>query len=260
MNQLHMWQIAVDIALVATMLIMSARAIKGRSSTDTGRVMELERSIRSLLSEADMASKALSDTLRERQRSLETLLKDLRESEERIETQSSKVEEKVNRGVKLLGELSKVRASEPKLSEPRPAEAPRPSQKIEIIDEVEDEEGEVFTKTPPPSAPQRNRPPAPQMSKQQVAASTQAPESKQRSIIEMQRVYAHAEKLLKEGMALSQVTAETLLPEEELKLLSQMIEIERSEEEAPMMPPVSSKERDPRLGVLGSMKRQVQTV
>jgi hypothetical protein len=73
-------------------------------------------------------------------------------------------------------------------------------------------------------------------------------------------VYAAAEILLKQGKKLEQVVAQTRLPAEEVQMLSQMIEVERDEQERQARESRQMKEGDPRLGALGSIRRQTTTL
>lgn len=81
-----------------------------------------------------------------------------------------------------------------------------------------------------------------------------------RSTSELQRVYAAAEVLLKQGQKLEQVVAQTRLPEEEVRMLSQMIEVERDEEERKARASSATIAGDPRLGALGSIRRQTTSL
>jgi hypothetical protein len=76
----------------------------------------------------------------------------------------------------------------------------------------------------------------------------------------MQKIYAAAEALLKQGRQLEQVSAQTRLPVEEVRMLSQMIEIEREEEQSKKTKGTSVPVEDSRLGVLGSIRRQTTTI
>ncbi len=86
---------------------------------------------------------------------------------------------------------------------------------------------------------------------------------------ELQQVYAAAETMLKEGKRLEQVSAQTRLPVEEIRLLSQMVEIERNEEvqrtsardAAPVTRPAAPAQQvDERLGALAGIKRHNATL
>ena len=69
----------------------------------------------------------------------------------------------------------------------------------------------------------------------------------------LQRVYDAAEDLLRAGRDLQTVAGITSLPLEEVRMLSQMIAQE--DRAAKKIPPVDS-----RLGVLGTMRREIQTL
>jgi hypothetical protein len=86
---------------------------------------------------------------------------------------------------------------------------------------------------------------------------------------ELQQVYAAAETMLKQGKRLEQVSAQTRLPVEEVRLLSQMVEIERNEEgqrtsgQASALgerPSGQAQQVDERLGALAGIKRHNATL
>ena len=69
----------------------------------------------------------------------------------------------------------------------------------------------------------------------------------------LQRVYDAAEGMLKAGKDLESVAERTSLPVEEVRMLSQMLIQEQRAAAAPI-------EHDSRLGVLGNMRREIQTL
>lgn len=237
MNQLHIWQLAVDIAFVVTLLFVSARWIKRGSSADLlPKTIELEGSLRALLAEADNSSRSLTDQLRERQSSLDRTLREIRDAEERLKD-LPRVEGVISKGESIAKEIEGLlKGVRGELSS---AEVPKRQAKRNIEKDLERVEVVEAQERPTPIIEPK--------------------EPSKRTISDMQRVYAHAEQLLKEGRGLRHVTQETELPEEEVRLLSQMIEVEREEEKSrePQRPML---DRDSRLGVLASMKRGVQTL
>lgn len=78
----------------------------------------------------------------------------------------------------------------------------------------------------------------------------------QPSSIELQQVYALAEQMLKQGVEFEQVAQRTKLPLDGVKMLSQMIEIERDEESTQELQAGQVIAGDPRLGALGTTRRQ----
>lgn len=92
----------------------------------------------------------------------------------------------------------------------------------------------------------------------------------------IEEVYAAAEKMIRTGSDLSQVSSKTELPVEEIQLIKRMLkederneqlraDIERmeAEEQKPTQIEATTQERmrrDPRLGVLGTMRRQVEVL
>jgi hypothetical protein len=88
---------------------------------------------------------------------------------------------------------------------------------------------------------------------------TQEKSGEARGMQELQRIYATAEDMIKQGQELEQVCAQTKLPAEEVRLLSEMIEVERDEEERKKRSRIPAG-ADPRLGALGAIRRQTTTV
>lgn len=109
----------------------------------------------------------------------------------------------------------------------------------------------------PEPAGRRAGEPRPERAAPQRATSAATGES--RGMQELQRIYATAEDMIKQGQELEQVCAQTKLPVEEVRLLSQMVEVERDEEERQKRNRVPAG-TDPRLGALGAIRRQTTTV
>ena len=72
----------------------------------------------------------------------------------------------------------------------------------------------------------------------------------------MQKVYAAAEHMLRQGVEFEKVAAQTKLPVEGVKMLSQMIEVERIEDASGDDSAIDLLSVDPRLGALGVSRRQ----
>jgi len=73
---------------------------------------------------------------------------------------------------------------------------------------------------------------------------------------ELQKVYAAAEQMLRDGMEFDRVAAQTKLPVEGVKMLSQMIEVDRTNDSASENSSATTRSGDPRLGALGATRRQ----
>jgi hypothetical protein len=73
---------------------------------------------------------------------------------------------------------------------------------------------------------------------------------------DLSRIYMAAEEMLKAGRDLEAVSRSTKLPIEQVRLLSQIVIKERLADPTQVSVPV--RPADPRLGVLGGMKRQIQ--
>lgn len=288
MSQIQIWQVAVDLGLVMTILFMGMRLIRSSGvSSMIPRTVELESSLRSLIGEADVAGRSLNDQLLRREQNLQKLLTELEAIEQRISRtmieaeerqvalgseveKAQQVSEEVSRGLRDIQRELGTQEAAPQPQAPRQAQSrtqpaaaakrPQPiplARSVEAITDPESFEPEM----PAPGV----RVPA----KQRIEVrnnQAQAPQAKIQGngdvypsgdrLKAMQDVYRTAEELLRAGADPDRVSEQTRLNVEQVRLLSQMIEIERDEEnERP-----SKRNADDRLGVLGAMRRQVQTL
>ena len=274
MEHIHLWQMMVDAGLIVSLLVLCVRAFRS-SQVLNPRTMELESSLRALITEADGAGRTLNDQLMRREQALQKLLTDIEGAEHRLHTALNNAEDltraigvdtaKANQVIQELGRsLSDVKdelardSAAPEQSPPRfeRSAGPRAPQRhsyhparTTLVDEIEIESVEI----------ENNRIEVAGTPMEQ--SNPYATESK--SAKDMRAVYASAEEMIKAGEAVDQVSVRTRIPVEELRLLSQMVEIEREEESKTnqsLTAVTPSAPRDSRLGVLGSMKRQVQTL
>jgi hypothetical protein len=77
---------------------------------------------------------------------------------------------------------------------------------------------------------------------------------------ELQRIYKAAEQMLKKGESLEQVSAYMKLPIEGVRLLAEMIEIEREEDSRGKQIAEARAASDSRLGALGAIRRQTSVL
>jgi chemotaxis protein histidine kinase CheA len=332
MNQIHMWQMGVDVCLVLAILVMTFRWMKGsQAQALLPRTMELESSLRSLIHEADAAGRHLNEQLLRREQNLQKFIGDIDEAEQRLSRAIASSEERSNdlasgseKAQSILKEITTVLADlRRELKEPAPRKAPAreeaPARPVARAAEPQapdfDDIAPEYAENPPasrqqarnqqPEAPQRRQAemPAPARASQQPrrddrieleaqqaqARPTRAPQQQpmQRQAVaedraqraepqprrqaayeperasqrELQQVYATAEELLKQGKKLEQVSAQARIPVEEVRLLSQMIEIEREEAgRASTKRPAQAPPADPRLGALGAIRRQTTSL
>jgi len=277
MAHLELWRLATDVLLLGGLVWLAWQIGQSRSSSAAAEShgLELERTLRALIKEADLSSSSLTDQLIRRQQSLERLLRDIEAVEVRLERTRS--------GDAMTGP---ARAAESTLRPaPRAATMPQPpsfsavatptpvkSRKVET-NIYGEPIGEVATAPAAPNipAPRVRSPLAESIEKEIIPTPPVTPpiESAE-AIAEVRRA---AEELLRAGRDLEFVAQRTRLPLDEVRLLSQLIvgEIEQRSarssvrtapppvEEAPTKPPTATSD-DPRLGVLSPIRRSIETV
>ncbi len=310
-NQIIIWRLAVDLSLVTAILVMAFRWMKAsRAHAMLPRTLELEASLRSLISDADAAGRHLNEQLLRREQNLQKLLADIAEAEGRLnrsinggEERSKEIQIALENARELIAELkesfkeeqeglrrqqhelrthqrslkdqgvkaeSLKQTSRMRLEEPEPpsfeevgyqrlrSRPSSPSDYDGAMSHQADRAGEEQRRPRPAVSSQEKvvqpepREPARKPGMYQADAATE-----QRN---MQKIYAAAEVLLKQGRQLEQVSAQTRLPVEEVRMLSQMIEIERDEEQRKSTAGASAPVADSRLGVLGNIRRQTTTI
>lgn len=266
-GQIHVWQMVVDLFLVSTVLITTFRWARGdRSQNLIPKTMELEASLRSLILEADGAGRHLNDQLLKREQSLQKLLDDITAADQKIQRAVASGEE---RAIYLEKEEEKARVLISELQG-----VLREFKEQLQSDATKEQESVRPAPRQPAPAPRQTEIPserAPQMREQylerevvvkEVAPPQQAVYREKMGHQELQQVYAAAESMLKQGQELSQVSAKTRLPVEEIQLLSQMIEVEREElsKREPKATKVVEQPSDSRLGALGAIRRHNATL
>lgn len=90
MGTIQYWQLATDGLLVLALFFLAIRFTRSGASQVQGRSIELERGLRALVKEADKAGRVLNDTLMQRQSELQSLLRDLQDTEDRVSEFESK--------------------------------------------------------------------------------------------------------------------------------------------------------------------------
>lgn len=286
MAHLELWKLGADIVLLGALGWLSICIL--RSQTGGGRAqshgLELERTLRALVKEADLASSSLHDQLLRRQQSLERLLRDIEGVEQRVNRAVSVADTRTSsvaapnhhtpppagraREVSTIPEAPSFNAvakparstakaptpvktnifGEP-IGESRPA-APQPPSMVraEQTPLTASIEREVVPPTAPPASPK-------------VARETPA-----ESLGEVRRA---AEELLRAGRDLEFVARRTNLPIDEIRLLSNAVLRDAANRGVKNEPPAVEQfvaeahpvvETDPRLGVLSPIRRSIETV
>ncbi len=266
-EQLPLWQMAVDLGLVAAVLTMAIRWMKGsRAQALLPQTLELEAALRNLIAEAEVAGRQLNDQLLRRENNIQRYLTELEDSERRIARSVVEGEEVAKR---IEGISSTAQARLQEVITARPGTAPQAPGQQAAGPQAAATAAQASQSTTRQQAAATSRR-SPQGSTQQTAAPVRPGAPVQRSSSpqgyasatkqqggELHRVYAAAEKMIREGHDADSVAASTKLPLEGVKLLSQMIEVERTEEAESAAKSSNQVSADPRLGALGATRRQL---
>ncbi len=310
-NQMIIWRLAVDLSLVTAILVMAFRWLKAsRAQAMLPRTLELEASLRSLISDADAAGRHLNEQLLRREQNLQKLLADVTEAEGRLnrsitggEERSKEIHIALENARDLINELKEsfkeeqnaLRRQQQELhthqrsfrSQDTQAQLSRPVSR-ESLQEPEppsfEETGYNRRSSRSVASPTREiemrrhselvvdeerRPQSTSPSRERIVQTETREQSRKPDVYQassaadqrnMQKIYAAAEVLLKQGRQLEQVSAQTRLPVEEVRMLSQMIEIERDEEQRKKATGPAGPAADSRLGVLGNIRRQTTVI
>lgn len=287
LNQLSLWQMMVDLGLITAILVMALRWMKGsRAQALLPQTLELEASLRNLIDEAEASGRQLNDQLLRRESNIQKYLTELEESERRI-TRSVIEGEEVSKRLEVAtsaaqrnatqqerGDSYKARAyavelddaKAPALQAPAPQAARAPQARA--TRSAAEAPAATTQQAPRRSAPLQSSASvqrssysnAPKIISRPPSAAgntTQAyQKAAQPSSSELQQIYALAEQMLKQGAEFEQVAQRTKLPLDGVKMLSQMIETERDEESMQELQAGQVIAGDPRLGALGTTRRQ----
>ncbi len=296
LNQLSLWQMMVDLGLITAILVMALRWMKGsRAQALLPQTLELEASLRNLIDEAEASGRQLNDQLLRRESNIQKYLTELEESERRI-TRSVIEGEEVSKRLEVAASAAQRNATQRNAAQSNATQSNTAQQERgdsykarAYAVELDDAEAPAPQARTPQARATRSAAEAPAASAQQAprrsapvqsSASVQhssysnAPKiisrppsaagnttqaykkAAQPSSSELQQVYALAEQMLKQGVEFEQVAQRTKLPLDGVKMLSQMIEIERDEELTQELQAGQVIAGDPRLGALGTTRRQ----
>ena len=294
MNQIQMWQLIVDIGLITSVLTMTVRAFKSsRLASMLPKTRELEASLRGLIGDAETAGLQLNDQLLRREQNIQRALSEIQQSEARIakaiaeaEALQSKLQQTRVETVRVIQDLKTgfergVQSERSRIEEQSAVINAAPPRAA--MDSQYAPQAQTYQATQPQSAPQSPafveqsyaRSPLerrvevattatttaqPNPATAELTQSSRRTAQPQPSAAELQKVYKSAEMMLKDGQSLESVATQMKLPVEGVRLLAQMIEIEREEDTRKQDAVDPFAATDSRLGALGVIRRQTSVL
>lgn len=275
MIDLTTWKLVTDVMLCAVLGFFAFRMLRSPDHAASMQGSRLARDLRSLIDEARSVERGLGEELTRRRRVVEELLQEARQAEQRLQRAQSMARNAPAPSSMSIGggmvsgardpeppsfERSKV-VAESQSVQPSVGAA-RPS-RVNIYGEpIEDSPS-----GPPPAAARRtsSRSKLNDAVEREIVPSRpvktgnmQAYSTAHETAISMAPIYSAAEDLLRAGKDLDYVAAKTRMPIEEVRMLARMVTQEQKvqmPEDVGQAPSV-----DPRLGVLGAAKRQVEAL
>jgi hypothetical protein len=260
MTQFEILKLVTDFGLVGSLLYFAYRFLHNQAPVDTYQLQELQNGLRGAIREADQAGKGLNEQLLQRKQSLEKLLLELESVENRItrvinsaEERKGDLEFEINKAKQLKTEINKnINAPKKDLLSADMAEfseAVNPTTTTNIFGEPIGETAAVkniekaFSNTPLTVKIEK-----------QVEIVAPPPKPQKTPVLTLEEVYAEAEDMLRAGRAVEEVSKQTHLTSDEVRMLSQMVESDAVEVETSSH--IGS--GDNRLGVLAGFKRQTE--
>jgi hypothetical protein len=281
MNQIQLWQLLVDLGLVTSVLVMTVKALKvSRIPSMLPQTRELEASLRTLIGEAEQSGFHLNDQLLRREQNIQRSLAEMQATEQRLtsalaeaETLQGKLKDiraeigalvqdlkcgfqqgvqieqtrAQSSGASSVETISPARSEAIRGERPVSLKAPTTAQRGGVSDEFVEDSVQRSVSTP--QSRQHTAQPTKTAKAYQSATQAGAPMN------DLKQVYASAESMIKEGQALESVASQMKLPVEGVRLLAQMIEIERDEGTRRQDPAAKTTTTDSRLGALASGRR-----
>ena len=295
MNQIQMWQLLVDIGLITSVLTMTTKAFKSsRLSSMLPKTRELESSLRTLIGDAEAAGLQLNDQLLRREQNIQKALSEIQQSEARIvkaiadaEALQGKLQVTRAETVRVIQDLKQgfeqgVQSERSRLEERTAAayesvpQAPRQTQSAPPSYAARHDERERGQESEDTTFVAQSYGRSPLQQRVEVVQSPSRPLQREASVpshqaaaqnagtptsaADLQRVYQSAEAMIKEGRAVESVASQMKLPVEGVKLLAQMIEIEREEDSKKQDESGRLASADSRLGALGPIRRQTSAL
>lgn len=270
-------KLAADLLLVGAIGFLGLRILKtGDLSGKASELMMLETSLKGLIKESESASRHLNDELQRRQNSLERLLSELDGTEKRLNQNIAstaeirpQIEKKIQEGRALVIELSQSvsevqQQSSSKIRQPAAPSFVEPAPAAEIAPEPPSFEQVVQKDIPKHKLHARGRASAnPQPLAARIEREVSPAPANAAATDKLEKIYQAVEVMINAGHDLQTIARMTRLPIERIKLLAEM-KSEDKESKATEKDRIQEgnalTEKDPRLGVLGSMKRQMQTL
>jgi hypothetical protein len=295
MTAFMVWRLVIDLGFLGSVIFFCFKYAKLSTLSQVESVIELEGSLRRLMQEAQASGAQLSDVLVKRQTNIEKLMVDMQAVEQRIKRFATAAELSAAQSNRPQPELQVAKPeilSQPLASQivtevvkipeqpkaevvvPQTIELPEPvlndQPVITAAPAAQGKQYNIFGEeiTPKPSTPlMSTAAPAPRLVtkvEREILSEVVQPkkiapyEEASSPAKDIQRVYSAAEELLKAGKEVEYVAFRTKLPVGDVQMLATMLE--REQEVPAPTPEVAAISEDPRLGVLGSIKRQVQTI
>ena len=293
MTQFEIWKLVTDFGLLGSLVYFAYRFLRNQTPVNPHQMQELQNGLRGAIREADQAGKGLNEQLIQRKQNLEKLLIDLETAESRVNRAVNAAEESKGE-LEIL--ISKTKQAKDEISyQSKPAKAaknvdkfvPTPKEDlltVEQVTEVADADEDDFSQAVNPTGrtnifgepieevantynPVIRRSPKELESaftetplttqiEKEVALPVPAAKNKPAKEVTLEDVYAQAEDLLRAGHALEEVSKQTSLTSDEVRMLSQLMEADTALEG----PQVEASQADNRLGVLAGFKRQTQVL
>ena len=262
MNQIQIWQLVIDLGLVASVLVMTVRAFKSsRLSTMLPQTRELEGSLRGLIGDAERAGQHLNEQLLHREQNIQRNLTSIQDAESRLSKMIAEAETLHQKLQATRVETSKV-VQDLKSGLEQGILSEQARYDVSIAPQREAQSQLVQQPAPHKPAEDARESFGRSGHGRDSAAASQREHQTTQTIAEMaagsnlKTIYEAAETMIKQGAAIEQVARQTRIPVEGVRLLAQMIEIEREEGSRKQDPFAKVPTTDSRLGALGGIKRQ----
>ncbi len=284
MTQFETWKLLTDCGLLGSLIYFALRYLRNQSAANPHQLQELHNGLRNAIREADQAGKSLNQQLITRKQSLEKLIFDVQSAESRLNRSIDSAEErKAELDFRLNNPSYNQTATTGISAQPETAAYQPPKRdllKVEIeLDKAvagDDEFVQAVTAAPKTNifgetisgssvvkdsssiASDENiehafgQSPLTTKIEKEINVAAGSYKKKETS---PEEVYSMAEELLRAGKAIDEVSRQTNLTADEVRILSQMLESETEQESSQEI-----RTEDNRLGVLSGFKRQVQVL
>lgn len=270
----------VLMGLVIMLAFKSSRPAQAPVASPSFDVKEVEQSLRKVITDAEEASHELNRTLQKRHKSLEQILFDLENVEQRAAKALGEADSKtialrnaieaaenteirpaqrsaanLNNRIEVISDVAEtatIKTSEAFIPDVVPA-ASRPNQRVNIFGEVI--EGETI-----PAQPLARRIEV-EKDNQAPAKAAQYNDNNLRAGIH--KIYDTARDLLSAGHSVAAVCAATKLPAATVRKIEELVVSQMPQQVEPVIEQIQApiqQKRDPRLGALGDMRRSREVI